>query len=84
MDQRDRAAVGFVRLEPSLPEQVARDHPVHHLQQRRYLLGLCGQQQAQGNRQRQHPLAHRHMRDDVVHHSECRLPVGACLCGTPF
>jgi hypothetical protein len=40
--QRDRAAVGFVRLKTSLPEQVARDHPVHHLQHRRYQLGLCG------------------------------------------
>jgi hypothetical protein len=31
LDQRDRAAVGFVRLEPSLAQQMARDHSVHHL-----------------------------------------------------
>ena len=34
---------------------------MHHLLHRRYQLGLCGQPQAQGNRQRQHPLAHWHM-----------------------
>ena len=47
LDQRDRAAVGFVRLEPSLAEQVARDYAVHHLQYRRHQLVLCGQQQPQ-------------------------------------
>ena len=41
--------------------------PMHHLQHRRHQLGLCGQQQAQRDRQRQHPLAQRHMGDDVVH-----------------
>ena len=30
LDQRDRAAVGLVCLEPGLPEQVARDHAVHN------------------------------------------------------
>jgi hypothetical protein len=39
---------------------------LHHLQHRRDQLGLCGQQQAQRDRQRQHPLPHRHMRHDVV------------------
>jgi hypothetical protein len=67
LDQRDGAAVGFVGLEPSLAEQMARDHAVHHLQHGRHQLGLCGQQQAQRDRQRQHPLAHRHTGDDVVH-----------------
>ena len=36
LDQRDRAAVGFVGLEPSLAEQVPRDHAVHHLQYPRH------------------------------------------------
>jgi hypothetical protein len=31
LDQRDGAAVGFFGLEPSLAEQMARDHAVHHL-----------------------------------------------------
>jgi len=49
---------------------VARDDAVHHLQYGRYQLGLCGQQQAQGDGQprlaNSHPLAHRHTQDDVV------------------
>ena len=73
LDQRDGAAVGFLGLEPSLAEQMARDHPVHHLQHRSHQLGLCGQQQAQRDRQRQHPLAHRHMGDDVVDQMRCGL-----------
>ena len=44
LNQSDRAAVGFVRLEPSLAEQVPRDHAVHHLQHGRHQLGLCSQQ----------------------------------------
>ena len=44
LDQRDGAAVGFVGLESGLPQQVARDHAVHHLQHGRHQLGLCGQQ----------------------------------------
>ena len=67
LEERDSAAVGFVCLQPGLPEQLARDHAVHDLQHRRHQLGLCGQQQAPRDRQRQHPLAHRHMGDDVVH-----------------
>ena len=46
-DQRDGAAVGGVRLEPSLAEQVARDHAMNHLQHARHQLWLCGQQQVQ-------------------------------------
>ena len=42
LDQRDGSAVGFVRLEPSLAEQMARDHAVHHLQHRRDQFGLRG------------------------------------------
>jgi hypothetical protein len=46
---------------------MARDHALHHLQHRPDQLGLRGQQHAQRDRQRQHPLPHRHVRDDVVH-----------------
>ena len=46
LDQRDRAAVGFVGLEACLVEQVARDQAVHHLQHRRHQHQLCRQQQA--------------------------------------
>ena len=70
LDQRDRAAVGLIALETGLPEQVARDHAVHDLQHGRHQLRLSGQQQAQRDGQshdpNEHPLAHRHVRYDVV------------------
>nr|WP_234413820.1 hypothetical protein [Ideonella sp. A 288] len=67
LDQRDGAAVAFVGLEPGLPHQMARDHALYHLQHRRDQFRLRGQQQAQRDRQGQHPLPHWDMRDDVVH-----------------
>ena len=39
---------------------------MHDLQHRCHQLRLCSQQQAQRDRQRQYPLAHRHMGDDVI------------------
>jgi len=63
--------------EDGLPEQVARDGSVHHLQDRRRQLGLCGQRQAQENGQPRlanlHPLAHRHARNDIVDQVRCGL-----------
>ena len=50
-----------------------RDQTLHHLQHRRDQLGLRGQQQPQRDRQRQYPLAHRHVRDDAVDQMRCRL-----------
>ena len=73
LDQRDRAAVGFVCLETSLTAQVARDHAVHDLQHGRHQHGLCGQQQAQRDGQRQDPLPNRHMGNDVVQQVRRRL-----------
>jgi hypothetical protein len=64
--QRDRAAMAFVGLEPGGIQQMSREHALHHLQHRRDQLRLCGQQHAQRDRQRQHPLPHRHVGDDVV------------------
>jgi hypothetical protein len=49
LNQSDRTAVSLVGLEPGLPEQVARADAVHHLQHKRHQLGLCSQQQAQGD-----------------------------------
>ena len=65
-DQRHGAAVALVGLQPGAVQQVAGDHALHHLQHRSDQPGLSGQQQAQRDRQRQHPLPHRHVRDDVV------------------
>jgi hypothetical protein len=67
LDQRDGAAVTFVGLELGAVKQMAPDHALHHLQHRRDQPGLRSQQHAQRNRQRQHPLPHRYVRDDVVH-----------------
>jgi len=50
LDQRDRAAVSPLSLQPGLIEQEARDGAVHHLQHGRHQLGLCGQQQTQRDR----------------------------------
>jgi hypothetical protein len=75
--QHDRAALTFVALEPRVAQQMPLDHPLHHLQHRRDQLGLRGQQHAQRDRQpkltNSHPLAHRHVRDDVVHQVRRRL-----------
>ena len=62
LDEAGRAAVAYVGLEPGSVQQMAREHALHHLQHRRDQLRLRGQQHAQRDRQRQHPLAHRHMR----------------------
>ena len=43
LDQRDGAAVAFVGLEPSVVQQVPRDHTLHRLQHGRDQLGLRGQ-----------------------------------------
>ena len=56
LDQRDGATVAFVGLEPGLPQQMARDHALYHLQHRRDPIRLRGQQQTQRYRQRQHPV----------------------------
>jgi hypothetical protein len=67
LDQRHGTAVAFVGFELGSAQQVAHDYALHHLQHRGDQFGLRGQQHAQGDRQRQHPLPHGHVRDDVVH-----------------
>ena len=69
-----RHAIGAAPVHPVQHQAVQVDVQVgggaealHHLQHRRHQLGLCGQQQSQRDRQREHPLAHRHVRDDVIH-----------------
>jgi len=47
-------------------DQKAGNDPVDRLQQRRKQLRLSGQQKAQRNRQREHPLAHRDRRDHAI------------------
>ncbi|MEO6410934.1 MAG: hypothetical protein ABIO45_19575, partial [Burkholderiaceae bacterium] len=71
--QRDGAAVGLARLHARLLEQKPSYHAVHDMQHGRHQLGLCGQQQAQRDGQRQNPLARQHMGDDVVDQVRRRL-----------
>jgi hypothetical protein len=58
--------MAVVGLELRAVEQVPSEHALHHLQYRRDQLGLRGQQHAQRDRQRQHPLPYRHVRNHVV------------------
>ena len=53
-------------LQPGAVQQMARDQALRHLQHQRDQFRLRGRQQAQRNRQRQHPLPHRHVRDVVI------------------
>jgi len=77
LDQRERAAVSLLGLQPGLIEQEACDGAVYDLQHGPHQLGLRGQQQAQRNRQpnlaNPFPLAHRHTRGDVVRQVGSRL-----------
>ena len=54
------------RFSPACLIRKRGNDPVDHLQQRREQLRLGGEQNAQRDRKRQHPLAHRHRRDDVI------------------
>ena len=73
LDQRDDAAVALGGLRARRGPSRCRVYRTrrHHLQHRRDEFGLRGQKHAQRNRQRQHRLPHRHMRDDVVHQVRC-------------
>ena len=49
LDQRDGAALALFAFESNAIQQMAPDHALEHLQHRRDQLGLCSQQQAQGD-----------------------------------
>jgi hypothetical protein len=55
LNQRDGAAVALVGAQACLLQQVAAENALHDLQHWRDQFGLCGQQQAQGDRKQQHP-----------------------------
>ena len=73
LSQGDRGAVGLAGLEPGPLDQKPGQHPVRDLQNRREQRGLRRQRQPNPDRQRQHPLACRHMRSDVVDQVGCGL-----------
>jgi hypothetical protein len=60
-----------------LLEQKGGNEPVDARLYRREQLGMGGAEGTQRNRKRQHPLAHRHSRDDVVD------PAGDGFCHAP-
>ena len=66
LDERDRAGVGSAKFEARPLDQKAGNDAVDRLQQRREQLRLSGEQKAQRDRQREHPLAHRHRRDHAI------------------
>jgi hypothetical protein len=64
--QRDGAGVGFGAFESGLLDQKRGNDPVDDSQDGREQLGMCSEQQANRDRKREHPLAHRHPGDDVI------------------
>jgi hypothetical protein len=62
--QHEHAWVGA--FESRLFDQKRGNDPVDDLQHGGQQMGMCGKQQAQRDRKRQHPLAHRHPGDDVI------------------
>jgi hypothetical protein len=72
--------VAFVVLELGGVEQVVPDHALQHLQHRRDQLRPRGQQQAQRDRQGQHPLPRWHVRDGSAPllASVCAMKLAVC------
>ena len=66
LDERDGAGVGFGALESGLLDQKCRYDAVDDLQDGREQLGMRSEQQAKGDRKREHPLPHRHPGNDVI------------------
>jgi len=56
----------FGALESGLWDEKCGNDPVDDLQDGREQLGMCSEQQANRDRKREHPLAHRHPGDDVI------------------
>ena len=65
-DEGDRAGVGCCAFQPRLLEQKPRDDAMDDAQHRREQLGMSGEQNAQWNWKRQHPLPDRHARNDLI------------------
>jgi hypothetical protein len=66
LDERDRAGVGSAKFRARPLDQKAGNDAVDHPQERREQLRLSGEQKAQRDRKRQHPLAHRDGRDHAI------------------
>ena len=66
LDQGDCAGVGLVALESRNLRQKAGNDALDDLQHRREQLRPGGEQDAQWNREGEHPLPYRHVRDEVA------------------
>ena len=66
LDKRERTGARLAVFQPRLLEQKVGDDPVDHLQHGREQLRMCREEDAQRERERQHPLTHGRLRDDVI------------------
>ena len=66
LDQGDGARVSSAVFQPRLLDQKAGDNAVDDVRHGREPFGMGGEQDAQRDREREHPLAHRLARDDVI------------------
>ena len=74
LDQGDSARVGFAVFQSLLLDQKAGDNAADDVQHGREPFGMGGEQDALRDREREHPLAHRHARDEVIDQvGECFL-----------
>ena len=81
LDERERTAMSLAALESRLLDQKCGNDAVDALQQRREQIGMGGQQDAQGDREREHPLPHRHARDHAVDQVGSALRHASCPAG---
>jgi len=89
----DSAGLRLGALQAGLFGQKGRDGAVDHLQDRREQLGMSSEEESQWNRKRQHPLAHRHLRNHLIDqvsgglgHASCPASRAdtAALTGEPY
>ena len=66
LDEGDGARGRFTAFDARLPDQMRRNDPVNDLQYRGEQFRVHREEAAQRDRERQHPLAHRHARDDAI------------------
>ena len=66
LDEGDGTGGGLIALLAGLFEQERGNRPMDDLQYREEQVGMNGKETSQRNRQRQHPLAHQHLGDDMV------------------
>ena len=73
LDEGDRAGGGLGALDARLAYEVGGDDSLNHAQHRPQQFRMHGKQAAQRDGERQHPLPHRHVRDDLINQVSRRL-----------